>query len=630
MLEESAQLEWLQTNRRGSFAMGCVDRIPRRKYHSLLTLREPGFGDPLNILAEVGESIYVNGKTFLLHNISYGNHTYPEGSRHLISFTHSPRPLWIYEFDGIRLERELELDTTEDIVRIHYKVRGVKAPLQIQLEPLILCRPIHNLTRENPFLNGSMKLEQDGSLSMHPYKEPPVFFLNVTEQQWNFVSEGRWDKGVFYSLEQARGYDSVEDVFSPGFFQIEMKKDGEITFHLGTDALGRSSFKPRKRKTLSVVEELEEAADQYLIVKKNETHSIVAGYPWFEEWGRDTMLSLPGLCLTTGKLDFAQRILEDYAEVLMSSPAPGAPTLSGIPQNIMGDAPLLFVRAVQLLYEKAGNKSVRNLMPAVYSVLSALRQGADPRVEITSDGGIYFKPGPYAVSWMDVVIDGNPLTPRHGFAVDLNALFLNGIHFAVERARDEKNTSFSREWELVLEKADAAFTKRFWSDDYGYLADVHDGFTQDFSLRPNQLWATALPHCPVPAAAARKLIQRVGAELLTPVGLRTLSPFDPRYHRKYEGGQTDRDKAYHQGTVWPWLIGIYADSVLRFFGKKDLEISLQSFLKRIENHIASEGCSGQISEVFDGDEPHRPGGTPAQAWSVAEVLRVVTILRSKF
>ncbi|MCM2324087.1 MAG: amylo-alpha-1,6-glucosidase [Oligoflexia bacterium] len=628
--------EWLETNRFGSFAMGSVDRIPRRKYHSLLTVREPGHGEALNVLVDIGEYLQFSGsedRLYMLNAFDFGDRVEPKGFNHLVQFTSNPHPRWVYEIDGLRLERVVQLDSKTDTVRVLYAVKGVQKPLRLRLRPFAACRPIHALTRENPFLNGAVQNEGPGSseVSFGFYDKLPRIRMRVRGANARFLSRGEWVRDVFHAAEKERGYPAHEDLYAPGEFEIELTQDATFAFEAGIGQLAEELpvGLPKDSSPRTLIGKLEAAGEKFLISTKGGFQSVIAGYPWFGHWGRDTFISLPGLCLETGDVKRASGILESYGELIVEAlqtrgivcdfPDKGL-ILTGL------DVPLLYIRAVQLHAARATRTGFSGFMPIVCRILNGLRHGVDKRVRVTDDGGIYVQPGPWTTTWMDVLTNGQPVTPRAGFAVDINALFYNAVQFAVEWAK-VNDAAFAAEWGPLAERAEQAFLERFWSDDYGYLADCVSGDSKaagawtDFSLRPNQLWAVALPYSPLNRSRSELVVAAVRKDLLTPVGLRTLSPSDPKYRGRYSGGPESRDAAYHQGTVWPWLLGIYADAVHKVDGVEKLKQELEPIFKRLAAHMEGEGCLGQLSEVFDGEAPHSPGGTPAQAWSVAEVLR---------
>ncbi|HLE01173.1 MAG TPA: amylo-alpha-1,6-glucosidase [Bdellovibrionota bacterium] len=624
--------EWLQTNRYGSFAMGTIDRIPRRKYHSLMCIREPGFGDPLNAVMDIGEYLEVDNSLYMLHAFEFSDRTEPKGFKHLKDFSFRPNPQWIYDVAGVKLERTLNFDDKRDIVRLHYSFRGITQPIRLRLRPFVACRSMHALTQENPFLNGGAREEAHNAVSFQFYEALPRVFMRVSGHDYHFNPQGGWVNSLCYNTERARGYPFSEDLYFPGDFEVTLSEDVSIVFELSTESLekvpkeGPMSL-PKPAPLSSFVNKLEWAGEQYLITTKKGFHSVIAGYPWFGHWGRDTFISLPGLCLESGdpaEVREAMTILQGYGDLIVDGltktgivcafPEKGL-IMTGI------DTPLLYIRAVQMLRELSPTSGYGEFMPVVCRILNALRKGADQRVNVSVDGGLWVQPGPWAVTWMDVLKDGQPVTPRAGFAVDINALFFNAVHFALDWA-EVHDVSFARDWAPVLEKAQQFFVRRFWSEERGYLADSHNGHVADFSLRPNQLWALALPNSPISREAGARILEVVKKELVTPVGLRTLARSDSRYQGSYRGSHGERDSAYHQGTVWPWLIGIYADALYKVHGASRMKEEISPILKRLATHLDQEACLGQISEVFDGDAPHSPGGAPAQAWSVAEILRI--------
>ena len=603
--------------------MGCVDRVPRRKYHSLLTVREPGYGDPLNVLTEIEETISMGQRNYQLHAFNYGSQIYPQGYQFLSDFSHSPAPKWTYRLEMLNVVRVVEIDKQHDNVRVIYTFSGVTEPFMFKMCPLVACRPIHLLTKENPFLDGSVKHEQEW-VYVEPYHPLPRFYMNVSGKPAVFTASGKWNRGICYSEEHTRGYPAIEDIFSPGEFTAEIRSDCTIAFHFGTNKDRGVPDAEEDVHPLSFRDALGRAASKFLITRKNGLKSVIAGYPWFEDWVRDTMISMPGLCLSNGDVTGARAILESFTPLFMKSVIHYAPTMDGHHRNVMLDAPLHYIRAVQAFSDHSGKNSVKQFMPAVYSILEAFKTGVDSRIRMTPDGGIFTDPGNSAMTWMDALVDGKSVTQRGGYPVEINALFYNAMQFALDWARSQKHTGFIDGWKDIAALSGEAFIKRFWSEERGYFADcAGNGENKDLSLRPNQLWAIAIPFSPVPIKQAQRALESIRQHLLTPVGLRTLSPKDPKYIGYYRGNQRERDLAYHQGAVWPWLIGIYADAVARVHGIKRAREELKPVLNNLENHLFNDACLGQISEVFGGDEPHAPGGTPAQAWSVAEVTRVM-------
>jgi glycogen debranching enzyme len=629
VLQAGPDAEWLCTNAGGSFAMGTIDRCPRRKYHSLLTVREPGIGEPLNLVAELEEWFEVGGETFALHSYDWGNAVEPNGVQYLAEF--DPQPRWTYRFAGLTIIRELWLEDGADAVWLRYSIEGLTEPIKLRLRPLIRYRPIHKLTFANPFLNGEVDVDDARFLqaTMHPYKDVPPLVASLHGVEGTFRTDGHWYEGVHYTWENARGYDDAEDFFTPGEFRVALDCDASLSVRLGTTpAPGPDpqvlTSSPRAGR--SFLQELDDAADAYLVKLHGGRTGVIAGYPWFGEWSRDALISLPGLCLARDKVDDALTILESLAERLENGLVPNIPKSGDVPANANAiDASLLFIWATALTSKRTRSRRLGALQEACLDLLERIMGGADARVHVDRQGFLFVDDGPWALTWMDAMVDGRPVTPRWGYAVDLNALWLSGLITAARWAKKLRPELAKTLNETAKRLADH-FEEKFWLQDQGFLTDTHDGQAPDRRLRPNQLWALVLPGVPLDKHRKRQALQAVRSKLLTPVGLRTLSPDDPAYRPAYRGGQTDRDLAYHQGTVWPWLLGLYADAVSAIEGPTSMNAELLPVLASLCAHFRTEGCIGQIGEVFDGDPPHRPGGAPAQAWSVAEVLRVAKMV----
>ncbi len=605
--------------------MGTVDRCARRKYHGLLTVREPGVGEPLNVVAEVEEWFMIGDKSVALQSYDWGSTVEPKGFEHLVRF--EPEPRWTYRFEGLTVTRELWLEAGADVAWLRYTIEGVEAPVKLHLRPMLRYRPQHDLTVANPFLNGRVEVKDDGFLQakMVPYRGLPPLTMSLHGADGVFHADGHWYEGVHYPWEQERGYDHAEDLFTPGEFRLVLTEDGAWNLRLGTTDV--KNPEPQFLTSVatagpSFVQELTDAADAYLVRVDGDRTGVIAGYPWFGEWSRDALISLPGLCLERGRVQDAVAILDSLAARLEDGLIPNLPRSGGVPANANAiDASLLFIWATALTSKRTRSGQLAALQTTCLGLVEALLDDADPRIRIDEDGFIFINPGPWALTWMDAMIGADPVTPRWGYAVDLNALWLFGLLTAAGWAKRHRPELEERIEETARKLADH-FEEKFWIQDLRFLTDVHDGERQDRKLRPNQLWALSLPGIPLAKARKRSALQAVRQNLLTPVGLRTLSPDDPDYRPAYAGTQAERDLAYHQGTVWPWLLGPYADAVRSIEGPIAVRNEMLPMLASLSNHLRTEGCIGQIGEVFDAEAPHRPGGAPAQAWSVAEVLRV--------
>ncbi|MDB4987785.1 MAG: hypothetical protein JWN04_2963 [Myxococcaceae bacterium] len=644
-LSSSAQneLEWLETNRGGDFALGTIDRKLRRKYHSLLTVREPGRGDAWNVLAEVREELTLleSGRRVALSDVRTGA---SEGSE-LLEFTTWPSATHRYRALDLTIERSIRLSpAASHQVELHYRISGLSEPVELALEPLLLCRSIHELTFENPFLDGSFQRVGD-ELRMVPYAGMPAIAFRVdgidrrAGAEGRFVHDGRWLTDIHYGWEDERGYPAREHLFSPGRFVVRLPintPEVALTFVIGIAPLApqhdmrerAASAPPRP----SFSARLEHAAKQFLVETRRGPTTVIAGYPWFGAWSRDSLIALPGLYLATHDFERAAAVLEGLLATRINGLIPNIAAVGEFPPDTSSiDASLLFVRAVQWLGAQAGADRVERFMPSVCELLEAIADSRDPRMRLDHGVGVWTERGPWALTWMDALIGGQPVTPRAGHAIEIDALAYNAARFASEwaKSRGGSATFFARAFRARLRTAEADFTRRYWDDERGYLADAHDGRRPDSALRPNQLFALGLPYRPVGPAIARASLEAVGRMLLVPAGLRTLAPDEPGYRGRYEGDQTSRDLAYHQGTVWPWLIGIYADALHATYGRQALESRLAPVFTFFVQHLDQQGCVGQISEVFSGDAPHVPNGAPAQAWSVAELYRALCLMRGQ-
>jgi predicted glycogen debranching enzyme len=668
MQAPSGSLEWLCSNRLGSFALGCADRRLRRKYHSLLTVREPGQGGPWNVLAEVHEvvreldlvgtrpasTVDAPLREQLLCDSLYGALQPAE----LASFSLAPSaagPLPVHAYrtqSGIEIQRTVSLSPEHDQVELSYRVRGVRAPLQLGLSPILRCRPLHELTRANPFLDGSLNREGN-EVRMLPYWGMPGLAFAVHGAPFTVAEGGNWYSDVHYPWESERGYEASEDVFGPGTFWLSLERDAELVLAVAVGRTVAPSFvsagtgpAPRKSKTSARTSSrppapapsqhvsapelqgsaLEQAVARFAASTRDGRSTVIAGFPWYGPRGRDTLLALPGLHLGWNDFERTAGVLDGLLASRVGGLIPNAPAVAGEPASGASvDASLLFARVVQWLGQREGQDRVARFMPAVCELLEALADASEPRMRFDDGVGVWTERGPWALTWMDSIVDGWPVTPRAGYAVDLDALAYNAARFAVEWA-EINDAGFARAFRHRLQGAEARFTARYWDEKRGYLADCHDGRSADGSLRPNQLWALGLPHRPVPAAVARTSLEAVTRGLLTPAGLRTLAPGNPSYRGSYAGTPGERDRAAHQGTVWPWLLGIYADAVFATLGHEALEPALAPVLSFMRRHLEQDGCAGQVSEVFGGDAPHHAGGAPAHAASVAELLRVERLL----
>lgn len=640
--------EWLVSNGGGVFALGCIDRVPRRKYHSLFSLAE-GIGaqsSARNMVMDVVETVTgPNGPVALAD---------PRGrTRPDAIFTADPHPKWIYDLGHCSIERQIEAlqlkafpHANLPVMRIRYRVSPGKktAPCVLDFEPWMLSRSLHAEMKINTSLWGAPLSGPDGAAwRFHLYNDEPVISFQWKGAQPAWHSQGRWENDIHHVWEADRGYTSTEDVFIPGRFTLPWSGERELSFtiEIGWDTPAPVSVAASSSETQEVPVDfagrLRVAASAYSTGIRESggiTPSIIAGFPWFGPWGRDTMIAIPGYTLATQRSDQAFAILAAMGRRIreaLKAGHLGGPHLSHrmhAAVNMHGvDTPFLFVWAIEKLdkYNLLSQAHLGILREIACEIMQAIFRGAFSGVQISADGLVILEKGVWAPTWMDARIEAHAVTPRQGAPIEINALFVNAISYLLEE--EDAAARLPEHLRELATSAPDAVAARFWQDSLGYFRDTLDDGAGDFKLRPNQLWLLSLDRIAVDPAQAKSALRAIQSELLTPVGLRTLAPRDVDYRGRCEGDQKTRDLAYHQGTVWPWLLGIYGESLIRFEGVTAARSVLRSTLQKLEFHLRQENCLGQISEIFDGDEPHHARGAPAQAWSVMELFRLLEAIK---
>jgi predicted glycogen debranching enzyme len=449
-----------------------------------------------------------------------------------------------------------------------------------------------------------------------------------------FVHVPDWYLGVEYLEEQKRGYDYSEDLFTPGFFELEANKGDNIVFSASTKEEKPSGFKAKFTRTVSgkiprdnYVDCLKNAAQQFVQKRHGET-LLIAGYPWFGSWGRDTFISLPGLALARHKLALYREVLDTQVGRMKDGLFPNMGTGGNYAFNSV-DAPLWFFWALQQYVVNGGSDCFGRYGEAGKSVLNAFKNGTGFNIHMQENGLIYAGAPGKALTWMDAVVNGVPVTQRKGCAVEINALWYNAICFALEIAKSEKDKKFIKEFEKLPELIRKSFLEVFWNEKGGYLADyVNDEEGKNIFVRPNMVIAVSLPFSMLDKEQMKKVLDVADKELVTPRGLRTLSPGNKHYKGTYCGNQETRDSAYHQGTVWPWLLGPFCEGWLKVYGKQGVQ-KVKNLIYGLEEVMSEHGIT-TLSEIHDGDPPHTPRGAISQAWSVGEVLRIMDHLDKNY
>ncbi|KMO36466.1 glycogen debranching protein [Methylobacterium variabile] len=625
--------EWLEADGLGGFASGPVSGPRTRRYHALLlTATTPPTGRVVLVNGIEAEVETAAGRVPLSTQAYAPDVLHPDGWRHVTGFTPRPWPTWTFALpDGSTLTQEVlvEPDSCETVLR--WERRTGDGPCTLTVRPLLSGRDYHALHRENPALAFTATV-RDGNVSWRPYPGLPAV---ATLTNGTYAHAPDWYRNFLYAAEAARGLDDTEDLASPGSFTFDLAAGAGVMILRSGDGLAvraeahTARVVAAERARREALSPLALAAGAYLVDRPG-GRTLVAGFPWFTDWGRDTFIAMRGLLLATGALAQARAILLAWAGAVSEGMMPNRfPDRGEAPEYNAVDAALWYVVAVHdtlAAHEAAGmpvpEPEAARLDAACAAILDAYAAGTRFQIGADSDGLLRAGVPGLQLTWMDAKVGERVITPRIGKPVEVQALWINALRIGVAR--------WSPRWRDLEQRASAAFG-RFVTDD-GALLDVidvdHVPGAVDARLRPNQILAVGgLPFPLLTGSPARAVVDAVEARLLTPLGLRSLDPDDPDYRGAYRGGPAERDGAYHQGTVWPWLIGPFVDAWLGVRGRTP-EAKAEArarFLPPLDAHLAEAGL-GHVSEVADGDPPHRPGGCPFQAWSLGELVRVRRML----
>lgn len=676
-LEQSLRREWFLANGLGGFAGSSLVGANVRRYHGLLVAALHPPADRVLILAKVEEEV-VPLRTepdagrlprYHLSTNVYRGAIHPEGYRHLSEFRLDPFPTWVYDLHGCRLEKSFHLVHGRQAAVLRYRYLAGQQPLRLELFPLVNCRDYHHAVKatvgwEFPAVNGP------GWVALRPFPGAPQFRLAAwvyragtgafawladpdspgTPLPAEYRPTGYWYYRFHYPVEAERGLDHEEDHYNPGVFTLTLEPGelaafaAEVLTDLpegadpGLIPLRLTSRQEEEERlarlergagfTDPLLRSLVRAADAFLVRRQSTgATTVIAGYPWFTDWGRDAFISLPGLCLVTGRFGAAREVLATFARHVKDGLVPNRfPDREGEAEYNAADASLWFIYAAEKYLDYSGDVPfvLGELFPVLTGIIGAYREGTRYGIRQDTDGLLAAGEEGLALTWMDARVNGRPVTPRSGKPVELSALWYNALRAMAKLAVLAGQQPLASVYGTMATFTREAFLQRFWYEKGGYFHDVVDPAYSpdpaDPTLRPNQLLALVLPHPVVEdLALAQRALARVKAELLTPVGLRTLCRRSPDYRGTYTGNPAERDAAYHQGTVWPWLLGPYLTALVRFFGNAGRAEGI-ALLRGLADRL-TEDCLGTLPEIYDGDPPHHPRGCYAQAWSVAEILR---------
>jgi len=621
--------EWLLTNGAGAFASSTVVACNTRRYHGLLCAATiPPVGRVMTI-NRIGELLYLDGRTdqFLELSISqFRNSFHPRGDRFLRRFELDRTARWEYFVEGVRITKELQLLWKRNVIGLRYTIEAPSdRQVELHLLPFISMRDFHAL-RDAPGPQIDVSADE-----WQLVVKQENYMLRLRADAGQFSPRADWWYGHAYAIETERGLDDTEDLFVPGLLVHKNRSTSQLTLWAGLDdieALDWDQELARRPDPLAHaptpasvnIQRLARAAADFVVTRHRPdgkpATTIIAGYPWFADWGRDAMICVPGLLLAMKRYAEASETLLLFAEYVSKGMIPNRfDDYTNEPSYNTVDASLWFIHACFEYLRCSGDRATfdAKLLPACQHIVQGFQAGTRYNIHMDpTDGLIIAGDKSTQLTWMDAKCDGVVFTPRHGKAVEINALWYNAL---VDLGQAE-----------LAAKVKQNFEKTFWMNPFRGLYDVIDGKHRDDSIRPNQIFAVSLPHSPLTHDQQRAVVEVIRRELLTPFGLRTLAKGDPKYHGRYIGPPKERDRAYHNGTVWPWLIGPFLDAYLHIHeNSPDAARQARVWLQPLIDHM-NQGCVGQISECFEGDEPHRPVASCAQAWSVAEVLRLAVKL----
>ncbi|MBQ6433753.1 MAG: glycogen debranching enzyme family protein [Bacteroidaceae bacterium] len=628
-LEEALKKEVLRSNRSGAYSCSTILDCNTRKYHGLLVVPVPELDDENHVLlSSLDCTVIQHGAEFNLGLHKYqGDNFSPRGHKYIREYDCQQVPTTIYRVGGVILKKELMFQHFEDRVLIRYTLLDAHSKTTLRLQPWLAFRSVREFTHENPRANRDYQEVKNG-IKTCMYPGYPELFMQLNKKsEWVFRPD--WYRGVDYPKETERGYASNEDLYVPGYFEFDIKKGESVVFAAGT-----KECNPAKLKELADYEVnirtprdnfyhcLVNSAHQFLNYRDGETY-VLAGYPWFKCRARDLFVALPGLTLTNNEVDHFERVMKT-AEKGIREFIDGKPLSVRIYEMDHPDVLLWAIWCIQQYCKFVGmEKGIEKYGQLLRDIMNWLLADKHGNLYIHDNGLVYANGRDKAITWMNSSQNGHPIVPRSGYIVEFNALWYNALMFSANVCRTMNDASEAEPLEHIAEKTKKSFVETFLND-YGYLLDYVDGTMIDWSVRPNMIFACAFDYSPLDSKQKKGVLDMCTKELLTPKGLRTLSPKSGGYNPMYVGPQVQRDYAYHMGTAWPWLAGFYLEACLKVFGYSRVsfvERQLVGYEEELFYH-----CIGTLPEVFDGNPPFHGRGAMSFAVNVAEIMRVVKLL----
>ena len=629
-LEESLQRELLRTNRSGAYSCSTIVDCNTRKYHGLLVVPVPELDDENHVLlSSLDVTVVQHGAEFNLGLHKYqGNNYSPNGHKYIREFDCIKVPTTVYRVGGVVLKREVVFQHYEDRILIRYTLVDAHSATTLRLRPFLAFRSVREFTHENSIANRDYQLVDNG-IKTCMYSSYPELYMQLSKRN-EFIFQPDWYRGIEYPKEQERGYASNEDLYVPGYFEMNIKKGESIVFAASTSEIKASTLKKLFEKEAeertprdNFFHCLVNAAHQFHIHEKNDDRYILAGYPWFKCRARDMFIALPGLTLSIEEREYFELVLKTAERGLMEF-MEGKPLTVKIAEIEQPDVLLWVIWCLQQYAKDVGLEAcLKRYGKLTKTILQFIETGQHPNLEVKENGLLYTDGRGKAVTWMNSCANGKPIIARTGYIVEFNALWYNALKFCSSMALSAGNKTYAAHLEQLAAKCEESFSKVFFNE-YGYLFDYVNGGPQDWSVRPNMIFAVALDYSPLTQAQKKSVLDVCTRELLTPKGLRSLSPKSGGYNPMYTGPQAQRDYAYHQGTAWPWLGGFYMEACLKLYKR-----TRQSFVERqmvgYEDQMFQH-CIGTIPELFDGNPPFNGRGAISFAMNVAEILRTLELL----
>ncbi len=631
-LQESLPREVLRTNRSGAYSSSTIVDCNTRKYHGLLVVPVPNLDDENHVLlSSMDVTVMQHGAEFNLGLHKYqGNNYSPKGHKYIREFDCGIVPTTIYRVGGVILKKEVLFQHYEDRLLIRYTLEDAHSATTLRFRPYLAFRSVRQFTHENSTASREYH-EVDNGIRTCMYAGYPDLYMQFSKKN-EFIFQPDWYRGVEYPKEQERGYASNEDLYVPGYFEMSIKKGESIVFSASTSAIKTRGLKALFEKEMAdraprdnFYHCLVNAAHQFHNREENDDRYLLAGYPWFKCRARDTFIALPGLTLSIGEVDYFELVMKT-AERGLREFMEEKPLSVKIYEIEQPDVLLWAIWAIQQYTKQVGrDKGYKKYGQLANDIMHYIVEGRHPNLTLEENGLLHTEGRDRAVTWMNSTANGRPVVPRTGFIVEFNALWYNALKFCASLAVENNDPENAQELEERAALAKESFVKTFLND-YGYLFDYVDGPMMDWSVRPNMIFAVALDYSPLAQEQKKSVLDVCTRELLTPKGLRSLSPKSGGYNPMYVGPQTQRDYAYHQGTAWPWLGGFYMEACLKLYKRTRL-----SFIERQVVGYEDEmkyHCLGTISELFDGNPPFLGRGAMSFAMNVAEILRTLKLLES--